>query len=86
MTTEQILILILAVVGFVVANFVCARYRHEFIVTDGFPGLLYNEGKLIETLVAGRRHVRWGKQLPRRAHRYAQDAPSGRRPGSAWRR
>jgi len=43
-----------------VANFVRARYRHEFIVTDGFAGLLYHEGKLVETLAAGR-HVRWGK-------------------------
>ena len=60
MTTEQILILILAVAGVVVANFVRARYRHEFIVTDGFAGLLYHEGKLVETLAAGR-HVRWGK-------------------------
>ena len=33
---------------------------HEFIVTDGYAGLLYHEGKLVETLAAGR-HVRWGK-------------------------
>jgi regulator of protease activity HflC (stomatin/prohibitin superfamily) len=61
MTTEQqTLILILAIAGFIVANFARARYRHEFIVTDGFAGLLYHEGKLVETLPAGR-HVRWGK-------------------------
>jgi regulator of protease activity HflC (stomatin/prohibitin superfamily) len=60
MTTEQILIFLVAVAGFVVANFVRARYRHEFIVTDGLAGLLYHEGKLVETLTAGR-HVRWGK-------------------------
>ena len=62
MTTEQTLILILAVAGIVVANFVRARYRHEFIVTDGFAGLLYHEGKLIESLIAGR-HVCWGKNF-----------------------
>jgi regulator of protease activity HflC (stomatin/prohibitin superfamily) len=62
MTTEQILILILAVAGFVVANLVRARYRHEFIVTEGYAGLLYHDGKLVETLVAGR-HVRWGKNF-----------------------
>ena len=62
MTTEQILILILAVAGFVVANFVRTRYRHEFIVTEGSAGLLYHEGKLVETLAAGR-HVRWGRNL-----------------------
>ncbi len=62
MTTEQTLILILAVAGFVVANFVRARYRHEFIVTDGYAGLLYHDGKLVETLAAGR-HIRWGKNF-----------------------
>ena len=62
MTTEQILILILAVTGFVVANFVRTRYRHEFIVTEGYAGLLYHDGKLVETLAAGR-HVRWGKNF-----------------------
>ena len=60
MTTEQTLILIFAVAGVVVASFIRARYRHEFIVTDSFAGLLYHDGKLIETLAAGR-HVRWGK-------------------------
>lgn len=62
MTTEQIIILILAVAGFVVANFVRVRYHHEFIVTEGYAGLLYHDGKLVETLVAGR-HVRWGKNF-----------------------
>ncbi len=60
MTTEQTLILIFAVAGVVVANFIGARYRREFVVNDGFVGLLYHEGKLAETLAAGR-HVRWGK-------------------------
>ena len=62
MMTEQILILILAVAGFVVANFICGRYRHESIVAEAFVGLLYHEGKLVETLIAGR-HVRWGKNF-----------------------
>jgi regulator of protease activity HflC (stomatin/prohibitin superfamily) len=63
MTTGQILILIviLAVAGFVVANIILAR-RHEFIVTEGMAGLLYQDGKLVETLAAGR-HVRSGKNL-----------------------
>jgi regulator of protease activity HflC (stomatin/prohibitin superfamily) len=62
MTTEQTLILILAVAGFVVANFIRARFRHEFIVAESFAGLLYHEGKLVETLIAGR-HVRWGRNF-----------------------
>ena len=62
MTTEQTLMLILAVAGFVVANFVRTRYRYEFIVTDSFAGLLYHEGKLVAALAAGR-HVRWGENF-----------------------
>lgn len=62
MTTEQILMLLaaIAVVSVLAVNIVRARYRHEFIVSDGFAGLLYHEGKLAETLAPGR-HVRWGR-------------------------
>jgi regulator of protease activity HflC (stomatin/prohibitin superfamily) len=62
MTTEQTLILILAVAGFVGAIFICAHYHREFIVTDGFAGLLYHHGRLVESLAAGR-HVRWGRNF-----------------------
>jgi regulator of protease activity HflC (stomatin/prohibitin superfamily) len=60
MTTEQILIVIIAVAGFVVANIMRNRYRREFIVSDGYAGLFYHEGKLVQILAAGR-HVRWGR-------------------------
>jgi|688.fasta_scaffold132893_1 regulator of protease activity HflC (stomatin/prohibitin superfamily) len=62
MTIEQILILILAVAVAIggVAKFVRARYRHEFIVTEGYAALLYHNGKLVDTLAAGR-HIRWGR-------------------------
>ena len=59
MTNEQILILVLAIAGVIVATFVRAWYRHEFIVNDGYACLLYHEGKLAETLAAGR-HVAVG--------------------------
>jgi regulator of protease activity HflC (stomatin/prohibitin superfamily) len=63
MTTDQTLILLFAIGGIVVANhFVRSRYRYECIVTDGFAGLLYHNGKLVESLAAGR-HVRWGKNF-----------------------
>lgn len=62
MTFEQILIFILAVAGGIVASFVRGRYHHEFIVAEGYVGLLYHEGRLIASLVAGR-HVRWGKNF-----------------------
>jgi regulator of protease activity HflC (stomatin/prohibitin superfamily) len=59
MTNEYILILVLALAGLIGAKIIRAKYRHEFIVNDGFAGLLFHEGKLSETLGAGR-HVRWG--------------------------
>ncbi len=38
------------------------RYRQEFIVNTGSAGLLYHEGRLVQTLLAGR-HVRWGRNF-----------------------
>lgn len=60
MTTYYILVLVLVIFGVGAANIVWTRYRHEFIVNDGYAGLLYHEGKLVETLAAGRT-VRWGR-------------------------
>lgn len=60
MTNEYIFIFFLALAGLLAAKIVRAKYRREFIVTEGFEGLLFHEGKLSETLAAGR-HVRWGK-------------------------
>jgi regulator of protease activity HflC (stomatin/prohibitin superfamily) len=61
MTNESItLIIVTVVVAIAATKIVRARYRHEFIVLEGFAGLIYHEGKLNETLAAGR-HVRWGK-------------------------
>ena len=60
MTNEYMLLIFLAIVVALAAKIVRVRYRHEFIVSDGHAGLLYHEGKLTETLAAGR-HVRWGK-------------------------
>jgi regulator of protease activity HflC (stomatin/prohibitin superfamily) len=61
MTNEYTTLFIFtAVLAVIAAKIVRAHYRDEFIVTDGFAGLIYHEGKLSETLAAGR-HVRWGK-------------------------
>ena len=61
MTNENITLFIFtAILAAIAATILRTRYRHEFIVTDGFAGLIYHEGKLSETLAAGR-HVRWGK-------------------------
>ena len=60
MTNELILVLFFAGVAAMAAKILRARYRHEFIVEEGFAGLLYHDGKLVGTVAAGR-HVRWGK-------------------------
>jgi regulator of protease activity HflC (stomatin/prohibitin superfamily) len=53
-------LLILAFVAALVAGFIRSSFRHEFIVHEGFTGLLFHEGKLTDTLPAGR-HIRWGR-------------------------
>lgn len=60
MTNECILIFFLALAVLLGAKIIRAKYRRELIVNEGFAGLLSHEGKLKETLAAGR-HVRWGK-------------------------
>jgi len=60
MTTQDILIVALLGAGLLVTNIACTRYHHEFIVTEGYAGLLFHEGQLVSTLPAGR-HIRWGR-------------------------
>ena len=61
--TEHIYTFILIAVAVVfIAAVVRAHYRHQFIINEGVAGLLFHEGKLIETLAAGL-HVRWGKNF-----------------------
>ncbi len=44
------------------------RYlRREFLVQEGFAGLLYRHGKFAELLAAGR-HIRWGRGLALTLH------------------
>ena len=57
----EIIITIIAMAG-IAAAIVRAKLRHEFIVAQGFAGLLYQHGKFVELLTAGR-HVRWGRGL-----------------------
>ncbi|MEZ0275193.1 MAG: slipin family protein [Roseimicrobium sp.] len=52
--------LFILAVGMVLAMIVSTRYHYECVLTEGCEGLLYHDGKLVETLPAGR-HVRWGR-------------------------
>src|SRR5439155_18266391 len=38
------------------------RFRHAFLVPEGYAGLLYHKGKFVEVLGAGR-HIRWGRHF-----------------------
>ena len=61
MTSPEIVLILLTVGAALVGiHAVRKRYWHEFIVQEGMVGLLYHEGRLIESLPAGR-HVRWGR-------------------------
>ena len=65
MNTETIFVIVIAVVAilfFVGALSKLPKLRHEFIVGQGFMGLLYQHGKFVEVLAAGR-HVRWGRNF-----------------------
>jgi regulator of protease activity HflC (stomatin/prohibitin superfamily) len=62
MNSDQTLLLFFAtVVAFIAVIVIRAHYRREFLVNEGFAGLLYHKGKLIETLPAGL-HARWGEK------------------------
>ena len=55
-------ILLPAIAVAVVVGITRHKLRHEFIVAEGFTGLLYHQGKFVESLTPGR-HVRWGRHF-----------------------
>jgi regulator of protease activity HflC (stomatin/prohibitin superfamily) len=50
----------LAIAGSAIALAKVLKYRHAFLVPEGYAGLLYHKGKFVEVLGAGR-HIRWGR-------------------------
>jgi hypothetical protein len=59
MTTQVLLSLCLLLIAATAAIGVRGRYRREFIIREGYAGLLYEHGTLVGTLVSGR-HICWG--------------------------
>jgi regulator of protease activity HflC (stomatin/prohibitin superfamily) len=47
-----------------VAGAILKDWRLTFIVSEGFAGLLYRQGKFVEVVGAGR-HIRWGRHYTR---------------------
>src|SRR5688572_25780316 len=62
-TTMNIETIVAVIVGAIVTAMLLAplrKFRFEFIVPEGYAGLLYHHGKFVERLDAGR-HIRWGR-------------------------
>jgi regulator of protease activity HflC (stomatin/prohibitin superfamily) len=62
MNMNETIFVALGIAAFVVVFATVAKVRHILIVTEGFAGLLYRNGKFVEILQAGR-HVRWGRAV-----------------------
>src|SRR5262245_57308054 len=56
----EIMFGIIVIVGLIIGLTQITRYRHAFLVPEGYAGLLYHKGKFVEVLGAGR-HIRWGR-------------------------
>src|SRR5258706_8074683 len=55
-------VIVVAVFGAAIMINLLKGFRHGFIVSEGFAGLLYHKGKFAEVLGPGR-HVRWGRHF-----------------------
>jgi len=59
--------IIVAVFALLVGATALKKFRLAIVIQDGFVGLLYHKGKLIEVLAPGR-HVRWGRHFTRQIY------------------
>jgi len=55
-----LVVIVIAIFGTVIAVAVAKEFRHAFLVPEGYAGLLYQKGKFVGVLGAGR-HSRWGR-------------------------
>jgi regulator of protease activity HflC (stomatin/prohibitin superfamily) len=67
MNINETIFVVLGIAVFVIASAIVAKFRHIFIVTEGFAGLVYCNGKIVEVLQPGR-HVRWGRNVVMALH------------------
>ena len=57
-----LIVIIGGAVGAFIISGVVKKYRHAFLVPEGYAGLLYHKGKFVEVLGAGR-HIRWSRHF-----------------------
>ncbi len=62
MSHEILLNIALTITGAAIAFAVTKNFRRAFLVPEGYAGLLYDKGKFVEVLGAGR-HIRWGRHF-----------------------
>jgi regulator of protease activity HflC (stomatin/prohibitin superfamily) len=60
MNYENLFLIGIAIFAIIFGYALLKDWRHAFLVPEGYAGLLYHEGKFVETLGAGR-HIRWGR-------------------------
>ncbi len=60
------IVIVIAIAVTIVAAIITAakfpKFRHAFLVPEGYAGLLYHKGKFVTALGAGR-HIRWGRHF-----------------------
>src|SRR5258706_2124411 len=62
MNYEIVFTIGLAIAGLAIALTNLHKIRRAFLVPEGCAGLLYNRGKFVKVLGAGR-HIRWGRHF-----------------------
>lgn len=62
MNYEILAVIVFAVVGLTIASKNMPKIRRAFLVPEGYVGLVYNKGKFLKVLGAGR-HIRWGRHF-----------------------
>jgi regulator of protease activity HflC (stomatin/prohibitin superfamily) len=60
MNYNILIVIVIAIFGSFIVAALAKEFRHAFLVPEGYAGLLYHKGKLVEVLSAGR-PVRWGR-------------------------
>src|SRR6185369_5309248 len=60
MNYNILIVIVIAIFGSCIVAALAKEFRHAFLVPEGYAGLLYHKGKLVEVLSAGR-PVRWGR-------------------------
>ena len=62
MNTNILVVIVSAIFAGILITALAKAFRHAFLVSEGYAGLLYHKGKFLKVLGAGR-HIRWGRHF-----------------------